>query len=148
MKGVWIVPHKTLLAVRYIDNVPTFVEDQTVWVVDKYEKGYLWGTSYTTINGEPVSKRSFIGSISDSRSVLINFNNQNSSVTGVGKFKHKKFIMQMNNLTDLKGNNLVISHWSYMIKVDKTSKLYWHLPGTGEPGKPGISVPEFISLFS
>lgn len=143
MKGrIWIVPEETLEAIKFEEGKAIEVTDQTVWVVDEYRNGYFWGTSYTAINGVPKSKMSFIGSIASNGKVLISFNNQNTSVTGIGTYKNKKFTMQMNNLIDLQNNNIILSHWSYMISVNKNSYYYHHLPSLN------ISVPKFISLFN
>lgn len=43
--SIWIVPSSTLLAYRTIDAEHTAVQDQTIWIINKYKKGYIFGTS-------------------------------------------------------------------------------------------------------
>ncbi len=128
--STWIVPKRTLMA--YLNGKK--VEDQTIWEINKYKDGYIFGTSYTTIDNVPTNKASFTGSITPLGDVLFLFESA-ESIVGSGKFSCDlgEFIMQMNTTS--------VSHWSYMIKVTKHDKLYHKLPGIG------ISVPEFINLF-
>ena len=130
-KAIYIVPKKTLLAYVTINNISKPVEDQTVWIIDKIENGYIFGTSYTTLDNVPSTKIKFIGSIASNGSVMINFN----GIIGQGTYNicKNKFIMQM--------TSNVLSHWSYMIYIDENSKYFKKLPGIK------ISVPKFIELF-
>ncbi len=144
----WIVPPSTLLAYNYLNGTSVPVSDQTVWVINKYKKGYFFGDAYTTLNAVPSSHMTFVGSVTTEGDVYITFypvsgNTQNTDVVaGIGKFTKKDgkyvFIMQMGSAQ----NNLVgLSHWSYMIPVKKKDFFYRHLPGVN------MSVPVFIAQF-
>lgn len=143
--SIWIVPKQTLKAFFIVNNITTKVKDQTVWVIDSYDSGYFFGTSYTTLNKTPQSKMKLIGSITPNGNVLISFYSGDSMVTGIGTFseigKEYKFLMQMSNIISSDGMVQGLTHWSYMESVTRTSYEYQNLPGVG------ISVPEFISLF-
>jgi hypothetical protein len=142
--STWIVPCETLKAVFTVDNISRFVSDQTVWIIDSYDSGYIFGSAYVTLDGNPTSKFKIVGSISSLGDVLFSFISGNIT-TGIGKFLKIdgkwQFVMQTNSLDDLMNNVIGISHWSYMIKVDPCDCRYQHLPGVG------ISVPDFIALF-
>lgn len=130
-KSIYIVPKRNLLAYVSVNGVTKPVEDQTVWIVDKIENGYIFGTSYTTLDGVPSSKTSFIGSIASNNNVMINFNGI------IGQGSYDKFT----NVFTMQMNNDVLYHWASMIYINKKSKYFKKLPGVK------ISVPEFIKLF-
>lgn len=144
--SIWVVPLCTLKAYLIVNNETKEVSDQTVWKINKYDSGYFFGTSYTTIDGVPSSKMSFVGSITPCNDVLMSFYSGSNTITGIGKFVkidgEYQFIMQMNNLTNLAQQTIGVSHWSYMKSITLKSYEYRHLPGVG------LSVPEFILLFS
>ncbi len=144
-RTIWIVPEETLKAYTTLNRVHLEVSNQTVWTINREDDGYIFGTSYTTLDGIPSSKNSFVGSISSNGNVSITFYQDDLTVLGTGSFvKYKKdhqFIMNMNNIIDLSSHIQGLSHWSYMRKVDKKDFEYYHLPGVN------ISVPEFIKLF-
>lgn len=145
-KSIWIVPQKTLLAYKTINNVNTQVKNQTVWIIDRYENGYIFGTAYTLIDNTPISKTTFVGSITPFGDVLMAFyNNKNIITSGQGRFlkfdDEWKFLMQTNSLNNSISNDVVgISHWSYMIRISEDSK-YNSLLGID------INIPKFIGLF-
>lgn len=146
---VWIVPPSTLLAYEYANGSEIPVSDQTVWVIDQYDNGYFFGSSYTALNGTPSSQRNILGSITPSGDVYITFyplsddTQDTDIVNGIGTFeKHNGkylFVMQMNSAQN---NPSGLAHWSYMISVKPDDYFYQHLPGLD------ISVPMFISEFS
>jgi hypothetical protein len=144
--STWIVPAKTLLAYQTIGNTSVPVSDQTVWKITEYKKGYIFGTSYATINQTPAAKMSLVGSIDSENNVLITFYSDSSSIAGFGELKHHKdkywFVMQMNSLSTINSARLIVSHWSYMISVKPSDSNYQKLPGFDD-----TSVPEFIELF-
>lgn len=147
--SIWIVPCETLLAYKTIGTISQAVNDQTVWSIDSYDNGYIFGTSYTSINGVPSSKTKIIGSITPNGDVLFSFSSSATLTSGYGKFiddkednNKYKFIMQMNDLNTIKQGVIGLSHWSYMIKVTEGDPLYCHLPGSGK------TVPEFIASFN
>lgn len=143
-ESTWIVPSITLRAVITVDNISRSVLDQTVWIIDTFDHGYISGTSYTAIDGKATSKSKIVGSITPLGDVLFSFYSTNIT-TGMGKFLKLdgkwQFIMQMNSLNDLANNIIGISHWSYMQRVVPCDCEYQHLPGVE------ISVPDFIALF-
>lgn len=144
--SIWIVPQDTLLAYQTINNISKPVSDQTIWIIDSYKDGYVFGTSYTTIDKNPASKAKIIGSITPNGNVQFAFYSDNNITNGSGKFKknnHKwHFLMQMNDIKSVKDGVIGLSHWSYMIPINSHDHEYYHLPGIN------ISVPEFIALFS
>lgn len=146
--SVYIVPPNTLLAYEYLDGINIPVQDQTVWIIDKYEKGYFFGKTYTALNGEPKSDFNMSGSITPSGEVYITFfslkdSGTNILVRGIGKFVRTKnsgyFLMQTNSAENSTSG---LSHWSYMISVTLNDYWYQNLPALN------ISVPEFINSFS
>lgn len=143
--STWIVPKETLLAYLTVNNVTKAVVDQTVWIIDSYDNGYIFGTSYTTINGEPNAKTKIVGSITPYGDVLLSFHNNSIITSGYGKFIKRnnewQFVMQMNTLNSLINNVIGVSHWSYMEHITICDSEYYNLPGIG------ISVPKFIELF-
>lgn len=142
--SIWIVPRETLLAYQTINDILKPVNDQTIWIIDSYKDGYVFGTSYTTIDKNPTSKTKIIGSITPNGNVEFAFQS-NSITNGSGKFKkinHEwQFIMQMNNINTISQGTIGLSHWSYMRRITSHDHEYYHLPGIN------ISVPEFIALF-
>lgn len=143
--SIWIVPTETLLAYETINNITKPVNDQTVWVIDSYKDGYVFGTSYTAIDKNPSSKTKIIGSITPEGKVEFAFHS-NTITNGSGEFKkihHEyQFIMQMNSLNTIGQGVIGLSHWSYMKHVTPRDYEYYHLPGIN------ISVPEFIKMFN
>lgn len=143
--SIWIVPHSTLLAYQTIDSISKPVSDQTIWIIDSFKDGYVFGTSYTTIDKNPTSKTNIIGSITPDKNVEFAFYSDSGVTDGSGKFKkidHEwQFIMQMNDINTISHGTIGLSHWSYMKRVTPHDYEYFHLPGIN------ISVPEFIALF-
>jgi hypothetical protein len=146
--STWVVPPQTLLAYLYDNATTTPVDDQTVWVIGNYNKGYFSGQSYTAIDISTLSQRYMIGSVTSEGQVYITFYSGTSTstdlVTGIGKLDVKSsgqctFTMQMNS-----GTNGVsgLTHWSYMIPVNPGDVFYNNLPGTNN-----LSVPEFLAQF-
>lgn len=146
--SVWIVPPSTLLAYEYTNGMQIPVSDQTVWVIDHYDQGYFFGTSYTALDGNPSSQRNLLGSVTPKGEVYITFfplsddTQDTDIVDGVGIFKTHKgkfyFVMQMNSAQN---SPTGLAHWSYMISVKPADYFYRHLPGLD------ISVPDFINEF-
>src|SRR5437868_1313842 len=130
-KSIWVVPQSTLLAYKTVDNTSIEVKDQTIWVINKYKKGYIFGTAYTLINNQPSSETTLIGSITPLGDVLISFHNNNIITSGQGKFIKKdgewQFLMQMNTLNSISSGVIGLSHWSYMVKMEDNDAEY--LPG-------------------
>lgn len=143
--SIWIVPTSTLLAYLTVDNKSSAVKDQTIWIIDSYQKGYIFGTSYTTIDGNPSAKTKIVGSITPYGDVLLSFYSNNNITSGSGKFikinDEWQFVMQMNTLNSISQGVLGLSHWSYMQQITPCDYEYNHLPGVC------LSVPQFISLF-
>lgn len=146
INSIWVVPYCTLEAFLTVDNNTKSVIDQTVWVIDSYQNGYIFGTSYTAIDSNPTAKNKVVGSITPYGDVLLSFYSTNNITSGTGKFMKLdgrwQFVMQMNTLNSTSQGVLGISHWSYMQRVKPCNDKYNHLPGVG------ISVPQFISLFN
>lgn len=134
----WYVPKSTLESIKYVGNTNTvsLSLDQTVWEITGYTKGYFWGRSTVSIDGNKQYKK-FIASITPDGKVLFQFiayDDVSNIVTGSGIFKHKKFLMQMFSGND----SLMIGHWSYMLQTKPGDKSWNRLPGTNE------SVPVFM----
>lgn len=147
---IWIVPPSTLLAYQYGTSTYTAVTDQTVWVIDNYDEGYFFGNAYTAIVSPPnpttYSQKRMLGTVTDSGRVYITFISSEFAeiedlVNGIGVFSKLqdsyRFIMQMNSGSNTSG----MSHWSYMISINKKSPYYYNLPGVNQ------SLPEFLTNF-
>lgn len=128
-KSVWYVPKETLLAYETINNVTRPVQDQTIWIIDSYDHGYVLGTSHTFINCVLVAKTKIVGSITPDGNVSFAFHS-NSITYGYGKFgkinDRWQFLMQLNDLSNLDGQVIGLSHWSYMRYLRDKCKV---LPG-------------------
>lgn len=148
--SIYIVPPNTLLAYQYLNGQNIKLTDQTVWIINKYDKGYFFGKAYVSLNSTATSELNISGTIAFNGEVYITFFPENESskdtdiVKGIGKIyltsdNQAFFIMQMNSAQNsLSG----LSHWSYMIPVTPNDFFYQHLPSLN------ISVPNFISQFS
>jgi len=147
--SIWVVPPSTLPAYQYALGTATLVSDQTVWVIQTYDRGYFFGDTYAGLNGtSTLSHMKMIGTITNEGKIYITFYPIGSAVAvsdlinGIGSFQKEqgayRFTMQMNSGNDVQG----VSHWSYMVRAEEGSEYYNHLPGTG------MSLPEFLSLFS
>jgi len=133
----WIVPPQTLEAYLFTDDATQKVTDQTVWVINGYDKGYFFGDSYVALNGTDLIHTKMLGSITPLGDVLIAFySGASNPISGFGKFDGKKFLMQMNTI-----GTISIAHWSYMVSVRPEDPWYRSLPGLR------ISVPNFIAQF-
>lgn len=149
LKGTtWIVPPSTLPAYVTLGAATKRVSDQTVWIIDDVQDGYIFGTAYTTLDAVPFSKTKIIGSITPDGSVLFAFH-ASSITSGSGTFQRSCsdrysryiFLMQTNSLSSLNEGVVGLSHWSIMTSVTPTDEWYRKLPGVG------ISVPDFVALF-
>lgn len=146
---IWIVPPSTLLAYEYSPLSYTAVIDQTVWIIDGYDNGYFFGTSYTAVinsGSTTYTQKKIIGTVTSGGAVYITFIplgaiSTTDLVNGVGTFVNLQgsyqFVMQMNAGSTAVG----LSHWSYMISIDENSPYYDALPGVNQ------SLPEFLSQF-
>lgn len=144
----WVVPPETLLAYEYKEGDVTPLVDQTVWVIDTYDKGYFFGTSYTYLSDGPkYSKKNIVGSITKDEAVYITFFSADQPpiskpVNGIGILEqmqdHYQFVMQMNSASN---SNQGVAHWSYMVPVTPNHPYYQSLPGVE------TSIPEFLKNF-
>jgi hypothetical protein len=146
---IWIVPPSTLLAYQYSPSSYTAVTDQTVWVIDDYEKGYFFGNSYTAVinsGSTTYTQKKILGTVSSGGAVYMTFIpsgaiSTTDLVNGIGTFANLQgsyqFVMQMNAGSTTDG----LSHWSYMISINEESPYYDNLPGVDQ------SLPDFLSNF-
>ena len=146
---IWIVPPSTLPAYEYSPSSYTAVTDQTVWIIDGYDKGYFFGTAYTAVINSGTTthtQKKMIGTVTSGGAVYITFIPSGSIpttdlVNGIGTFVNLQgsyqFVMQMNAGSTTDG----LSHWSYMISINQNSPYYYNLPGVHQ------SLPEFLSNF-
>src|SRR3989338_192627 len=123
--STWIVPRDTLKAYLIGGGSVKSVRDQTVWIIDSYSDGYIFGTAYLSIDGVPFSQTKIIGSITPCLDVALSFYNDTTITSGSGKFMRDngkwKFLMQMNTLSNSQTNNSTstetstggISHWKF-----------------------------------
>lgn len=140
--SIWLVPCETLTAYFTLNDKHQKVLDQTIWVIDQYKDGYLFGTAYTLLDGQPSSKRTLLGSITPKGDVLFSF--YSSTITsGQGHFQKSemKFLMQTNSLESYNGVTVGVSHWSYMIPITSCDPEYHKVPSTN------MSIPEIIKSF-
>jgi len=141
----WIVPYQTLLAFMYTSDQQIPMQDQTVWIIDRYESGYFFGKSYAQIGENITTVKNLYGTITKINDVMITFTEDGQdTIYGYGKFikiasKKYVFLMQMNSpISSTSG----IIHQSFMIPITKNNKLYYNLPFVN------LSVPEFIAKIT
>jgi hypothetical protein len=139
--SIWIVPRKTLTAYFTLNDEHHKVLDQTIWVINQYDRGYLFGTAYTLLDGQSSSKRTFVGSMTPKNDVLFSFYENGTITVGQGHFQvcKNRFLMQTNSLESYNGTVVGVSHWSYMIPITPCDPEYRKVPGTN------MSIPEIIS---
>jgi hypothetical protein len=148
INSTWVVPPETLLAYNYVNGTHSTVSDQTVWVINEYDKGHFFGDAYTSIDRVPISHMSIVGSVTPLGNVHITFYPVGATpqttnvINGVGRLEQINgvytFVMQMNGSQNVLCG---LSHWSYMVSVKRGDPFYKHLPGVD------MSLPEFIDQF-
>jgi hypothetical protein len=105
----WYVPAENLLAFRWDSSTPqnaTAIDDQTVWHIERYDNGYIFGPIVVKLAGIPRLCQYLIGSVTPDGRVYISFNSLQaipigtpSLTTGIGQMVRARqgweFNMQM-----------------------------------------------------
>lgn len=138
---IWYVPPAGFPAIISSpeSNKVLTVYDQTVYSIDRYWKGYIWGYQrvqfWPKSEDQPVQPDSdptcarMVGSITPEGTLNVSFTPLNGATrtTGVGFMEKRdgKWTMEMQMTTG--SDDLQISHWAYMEYCDITKKC--PLPG-------------------
>ena len=145
----WYVPPQYLTAIQWPTSNPsgyTAVSDQTVWHIERYENGYIFGPVTAQFTGYPPTCQYLIGSITPSGQVYISFTSTQdipignpSITTGLGIFEQQAglyaFTMQMASGS----SSTQISHWASMLQCSPGDPCWGNLPGVNE------SIPDFLA---
>jgi hypothetical protein len=135
----WYVPTENLLAYGWQTDSPRAtqsLDDQTVWYIDRYENGYIFGKVVAEFVGHPPQCQYMIGSVTPSGQVYITFNSLQerpvgspSLTTGFGQMVRADgdwaFSMQMASGS----SSLQVTHWAYMLQCTQSERCWTHLPG-------------------
>ncbi len=143
----WYVPQAGLPAYRWHTSNPadaSQVSDQTVWHIERFENGYVFGPVVAQLDDESPQCQYLIGSITPEGQVYLTFNATGGSgspalTTGIGTIIEDPagpvFQMQMATGSD----KLQVTHWARMTQC-RAGEACW----TDLPGLDGTSVPEFL----
>ena len=147
----WYVPQDTMLAILMLNarEVRTRqVNDQTLWSIEQYDRGYVIGRCAVSLDGGDFSQMTLVGSVTPSGDVCLSFapvpglsvepgdGVDTAALTiGHGRMVERDgqwcFLMQMTGGTAAQS----LTHWSYMAQA---------LPGTASwsdiPGVRGTSI--------
>ena len=150
----WIVPPADLPAMQLDprDDTTTWVVDQTVWQIQGYLTGYLWGSGVVLLR-EPDPEHpgpaapdtkvclSILGTVTPEGDVHLTFlpsaaRRASQATTGTGRVapyegpgdgqrSHQQmFEMQMST-----GNRTRTAHWAHMVQVTREDPAWTALPG-------------------
>jgi hypothetical protein len=145
----WYVPEAYLPAVEWDPDAPsasTFVSDQTVWHIERYDRGYFFGPAVVKIEGRPRFCQYLIGSVTPEGQVHIAFNavraipiGSPSITTGTGHMAQQSgqwtFGMQMASGS----SSTQVAHWAFMYQCRSDQPCWTQLPGLGQ------SIPDLLA---
>lgn len=152
----WYVPQAGLPAYRWRTSDPagaTQVSDQTVWHIERFENGYVFGPVVGQLDDQAPQCQYLIGSITPDGRVYLTFTSTGGSgspslTTGIGEVVEEVvddgtvagdsspvFQMQMATGSD----QLQVTHWARMRQCRKGQSCWNSLPGLD-----GTSIAEFL----
>jgi len=145
----WYVPAENLLAFRWDTGAPqhaTRVDDQTVWHIERYDRGYIFGPIVVKLEGIPRLCQYLIGSVTPDGRVYISFNSLQaiptgtpSLTTGLGQMvrsgREWAFNMQMASGR----STSQVTHWAFMRQCTPAEPCWTSLPGVHR------SIPELLA---
>lgn len=139
----WIVPNSGLPAITYNaeTGVVTPIQDQTVYHITGYEKGYFWGATVAQYGTSAPSSASLVGSVTPQGKLLLTFNNGSNVTQGYGNMTlmHNQWTMENQMFTG--SSKVQVGHWAYMVQTRPGMKSWNSLPYVNQ------SVPDFLSNY-
>lgn len=146
----WYVPTEHLQAIRWQADAPDDaapVADQTVWHIERYERGYFFGPVVARLAGAPTSCQYLIGSITPDGRVYIAF--QAEAPGGTGDRPPPQATIGIGTLLDndgpvfrmqmASGQQTMVAHWADMRRCREGEPCWNALPGTG------ASIPDTLA---
>lgn len=139
----WIVPNPNLTAIQFNPSTGQLspILDQTVYHISGYRNGYFWGETVAQYGSAAPVSSMLLGSVTPEGNLLLNFDNGNSTITGIGKMTLKNGRWAMENQMFTSTKSEVIGHWAYMIQAKPGTRNWKSLPFVHQ------SVPEFMSNY-
>lgn len=134
----WYVPAENLPAYFWDTDDPAAAQpigDQTVWHIERYENGYVFGPVAAQFAGFPVQCQYLVGSVTPTGQVYLTFNalqaipgDEPVLTTGFGDMVRADgqwtFSMQMAS-----GGSTQVTHWAYMVQCTPQQSCWTDLPG-------------------
>jgi hypothetical protein len=136
----WYVPASNLPALfsnTAGGGIFTPIGDQTIFYIQSYTRGYLWGTVATelTVVGRAVGPACFqmVGSVTPEGTVNLSFSPADTSgspTSGLGtmRFIRGKWKMENQMSSNVKGG--MVTHWAYMTQCTAGQPCMQSIPGT------------------
>ena len=136
----WYVPAVNLPALlSSTSNGGTFIpiSDQTVFYIQRYVKGYFWGTVATelTVLGQTMGPACFqmVGSVTPEGTLNLSFTPTGTSgapTAGFGTMRliGRQWTMENQMSTTMSGGTA--THWAYMVQCSAGQPCMQSLPGT------------------
>jgi hypothetical protein len=135
----WYVPAENLPAFFWQTDDPAAAQpigDQTVWHIERYENGYIFGSVAAQFSGFPVQCQYLIGSVTPTGQVYLTFNPLQATsddtpmlTTGFGNMVRADgqwtFSMQMASGS----SSAQVTHWAYMLQCTSDQPCWTDLPG-------------------
>jgi hypothetical protein len=138
----WYVPSENLLAYQWDTDAPqsaAAINDQTVWHVERYDNGYIFGPVVVLLTGYPRVCEYATGSVTPDGRVYISFTGTTaipsgtpSLTSGTGQLLRSdgawSFNMQMASGSDTSQ----ITHWAFMLQCTPSDSCWNTLPGVDQ----------------
>ena len=145
----WYVPLENLQAIQWNTDAPsayTPIEDQTVWHIERYSNGYIFGPVVVKFAGYPRLCQYLIGSITPSGRVFISFNaveaipiGSPSITTGTGEMVRQRGKWTFNMQMASGSSSTQVAHWAFMQQCTPDQPCWQDLPGSEG------SIPELLA---
>ncbi len=144
----WYVPEKDLPAIRWATNDPegyTVISDQTVWHIEHFQDGYIFGPLAVKFETTPVVLCQFlIGSITPVGSVYIAFNGlaplgSPALTIGLGRMVRVKEEWMFNMQMASGSADIQVEHGAFMRQCTPADDCWVDLPGVN------LGVLDFLS---
>ena len=153
----WYVPQAGLPAYRWRTSDPagaSQVSDQTVWHIERFENGYVFGPVVGQLDDQAPQCQYLIGSITPDGRVYLTFTSTGGSgtptlTTGIGEViddgvlddrvldDRRGPVFQMQMATG--SSQLQVTHWARMTQCREGQSCWNALPGLDD-----TSIPEFL----
>jgi hypothetical protein len=144
----WYVPQAGLPAYRWRTSDPASasqVSDQTVWHIERFENGYVFGPVVGQLDDQAPQCQYLIGSITPDGRVYLTFTSTGGSgspslTTGIGEVIEDTDgpVFQMQMATG--SSQLQVTHWARMTQCREGQSCWNALPGLDD-----TSINEFLA---